>query len=339
MRRWRTILLALLLPAAVTVACRAADYGDVPAAAWYAETVAEVSEHGWMTGTAPGQFAPDRPVTMAQAVESVYRCLGSPERASRPDTFWYSASQDWLQELGLSLGERPLGAELTREEAAYLLYHSYCSVAEDPIHHAAFYYTDGGQASEYYNWALKFAYSMELLNGDSSGALHPKESMTRAELAAVLPRLDALLTNARSGETDPKTMELDVGVLYGGQTQWFQVSWSDINFEQWELAAAEGEPAQLLHTPAGRSYLSAEGFGEAWKMPAIPLRIVLDPDAEPALQVISLPAQNVYAPSCQLNLTVPDLSPRTLRIDAEPMDGGQWIRVTAVLLPETEAAP
>lgn len=326
--------MTLLLLAAATILCQAADYTDVPAAAWYAETVAEVSEAGWMTGTAPGQFSPNRSITMAQAVESVYRCLGSPDRASRPDTFWYSASQDWLQELGLSLAELPLSAELTREEVAFLLYHGYCSVAEDPIYNAAFYYTDSDTASDYYDWALKFAYSMELLNGDSNGALHPKDSMTRAELASVLLRFDALLAEAQTGETEKETMELQVEVSAADGSRGFQVSLKDINFEQLESAPAEGDQATLRHVPVGRSYLSAQSLDGSWKTPEIPLRILLDPDAEPSLQVVSLPAKDAYSPSCQLNLTVPDLSAKPLRIYAETMDNGQWIRVTASLLPE-----
>ena len=75
---------------------------------------------------------------MAQAMESVYCCLGSPGRVTRPDTFWYSASQVWLHDLRLTLGELPLATHLTREEVAYLLYHGYCSVAEDPIYNTAF---------------------------------------------------------------------------------------------------------------------------------------------------------------------------------------------------------
>lgn len=326
--------MTLLVLAAVTILCQAADYADVPAEAWYAETVAEVSETGWMTGTAPGEFSPNRPITMAQAVESVYRCLGSPDRASRPDTFWYSASQDWLQELDLSLAELPLSAKLTREEVAFLLYHGYCSVAEDPIYNAAFYYTDTDEASDYYYWALKFAYSMELLNGDSTGALHPKDTMTRAELASVLLRFDALLTKAQSAETENETMELNVEVIGVGGSQGFQVSLKDINFEQLESGPAEGDHATLRRVPVGRSYLSAQSLDGTWKTPAIPLRIILDPDAEPSLQVISLPTQDADTPSCQLNLTVPDLSARTLRIYVEPMDDGKWIRVTAFLLPE-----
>lgn len=42
--------------------------------------------------------------------------------------------------------------------------------------------------------------------------------------------------------------------------------------------------------------------------------------------------ESVYR--CQLNLTVPDLWAQILQIYAEPMDDGQWIRVTAFPLPE-----
>lgn len=338
MKRWCACCWTVLLLTACMVPCRAADFADVPETAWYAETVAAVSDAGWMTGTAAGQFSPDAPVTMAQAVESIYRCLGSPGRTDRPDTFWYSASQDWLRELDLTLQNRPLTTKLTREEMAFLLYHSYCSVAEDPIYNAGFHYSDNDQVNDYYYWVLKFAYSTELLNGDSRAALHPKDPMTRAELATVLLRLEELLAKAQAGETEPETMELNVEVI-GGSTG-FQVSLLDINYQELENHTAESGLAQRMQVPVGRSYLSAEGLDGTWEMPITPLRVVVDRDAVPSLQVVPLPTQDTYRPSCQLNLTVPDRSPRTLRLYAEPMDGGQWIRVTAFLLPEAaDVAP
>ena len=54
----------MLLLAAVTIPCQAAEFDDVLEEAWYTETVETVSNAGWMTGTAPGEFSPDAPVTM-----------------------------------------------------------------------------------------------------------------------------------------------------------------------------------------------------------------------------------------------------------------------------------
>lgn len=333
MKKWSACFLLLL--AAVTIPCQAAEFDDVLEEAWYTETVETVSNAGWMTGTAPGEFSPDTPVTMAQAVESIYRCLGSPGRMDRPDDAWYSASQDWLRELDLPLEDQLLTTELTREEMAFLLYHSYCSVAEDPIYNASFYYADSDQVNDYYYWVLKFAYSMELLNGDSRGALHPKDPMTRAELAAVLQRFDELLTKAQAGETEPETMELNVEMLGGSKGS--QVTLLDINNQAVEVHTAENDMVQRLHVPVGRSYLSAEGLDGTWKMPITPLRIMVDPDAAPSVQVVPLPTQDTYRASCQLNLTVPDLTARTLRLCVEPMDDGKWIHVTAALVAENDS--
>lgn len=51
----------------------AADFSDVPASGWYAESVAWAQENGIAAGYADGSFAPDAPVTREQLVAMQYR--------------------------------------------------------------------------------------------------------------------------------------------------------------------------------------------------------------------------------------------------------------------------
>ena len=102
---------------------------------------------------------------------------------------------------------------------------------------------DSDQDSDEFYWILKLAYSMVLLNGDSNGALHPKDPMTRAELASVLLRFHELLTEAQSGETNTNTLELNVEVIGTQGDQRFRISLKDINYEELELAESDGKTA------------------------------------------------------------------------------------------------
>ena len=52
------------------------SFSDVPADAWFAGAVAAATGLGWMQGVAPGQFAPEAPVSRAMAAAAVINDLG-----------------------------------------------------------------------------------------------------------------------------------------------------------------------------------------------------------------------------------------------------------------------
>lgn len=51
-------------------------FTDVPASAWFAPAVEAATGNGWMSGEAPGTFAPNAPMTRAQALVALVRYLG-----------------------------------------------------------------------------------------------------------------------------------------------------------------------------------------------------------------------------------------------------------------------
>jgi hypothetical protein len=62
-------------------------FPDVPAGAWYAETVAKAAAHGLVNGYGDGTFKPETPVTRAEAVAMINRAFGrGPEAGETLET-------------------------------------------------------------------------------------------------------------------------------------------------------------------------------------------------------------------------------------------------------------
>lgn len=61
-------------------------YDDVPSAAWYAGTVREITERGWMNGLGNGSFAPESSMTRAMFVTVLHRAVGTPDGGAIPFT-------------------------------------------------------------------------------------------------------------------------------------------------------------------------------------------------------------------------------------------------------------
>jgi len=134
----RAELAALLLRLAGDAGTTAGPaFTDVSTGDWFYNAVEAAAGRGWMQGVAPGRFAPDRPVTRAQAAVAVAAYLGlarvAHDEASLPCTFtdcgaipaWAAGAVHVAADLGLLRGSgngalHP-GASLERAEAAELL--------------------------------------------------------------------------------------------------------------------------------------------------------------------------------------------------------------------------
>ena len=115
---------------------------------------------------------------------------------------WYADSAAWAQETGLTKGDSGLYAgdrAVTRAELATIL--TRYSVMEGTVS----VIDDGSVESvpDYAaipDWALDgmtFCYYAGLMTGDQTKALNPTGTATRAELAAVVMRLDKLMETAQ----------------------------------------------------------------------------------------------------------------------------------------------
>lgn len=137
--------------------------GARQAAPWYAEAVDYVTEKGYMVGTGNG-FEPEALVTFYSVLQTLYNREGSPN-ASENSQPWYADAAAWWQDLS---GETITGKKdfnPVRSEIRSLL-HVY---------------------------AGKKGFSDEgLMVGDKNGDMMDSKTLTRAEFAQILMRLDKL---------------------------------------------------------------------------------------------------------------------------------------------------
>ena len=104
-KRWTALVCAAGLCAGLTLPAAAAEaYVDVPAGAWYASAVNQVTEEGYMTGVDPTHFAPLAQVTRATVVTVLWRMDGSPTPTTASgfsdvaDGMWYTQAISWAKE-------------------------------------------------------------------------------------------------------------------------------------------------------------------------------------------------------------------------------------------------
>ena len=195
MRTLKRCALCLLLTAALLVCAvlPAFAYADVAPAAWYADTVREITSRGWMNGLSSSSFAPNDNMTRAMFVTALYRAVGSPAGGSVPfedvpSGAYYEAAVAWATKEGVVQGvsETLFGPELsvTREQVVTMLYR-YLQPDTAKVSLAA--YADGAAVSGFAHDAVCWAISAGVMQGDGT-TLRPGDAITRAETAALLLR-------------------------------------------------------------------------------------------------------------------------------------------------------
>ena len=181
-------------------------FRDVFPGQWYYPDVDAAAAAGYMNGVGDGVFSPNKPVTRGQLVTLLYRFSGadpaafgeSPVADVKP-TAYYAEAVAWAYAAGIVNGyengkflpDRPISRqELCKVFSAYL---SSLGVEIAAAPGAADKYTDCGSISP---WALPYVEAMTglgLVQGDTTGVFRPAGTATRAQAAAMLNRLAALL--------------------------------------------------------------------------------------------------------------------------------------------------
>lgn len=191
-------------------------FTDVPADAWYYNTVAKMVQDGLLTGTSDTTFSPDAPMTEMQFLTVVLRKAFPDELKEYNEKYpqpWYEGafqlamSKEMLD--GLVYGETQLdeypGAvfypmfypeemaerPITRERmmdmvitAMELKQESLSSDVEGVIHHVS----DLDQCTYSLRPNVMTAYTMGIVTGKGDGRVDPMGTGTRAEGAAILYR-------------------------------------------------------------------------------------------------------------------------------------------------------
>lgn len=154
---------------------------------------------GYFTGTGGGRFSPDGPLTRAQLAQVLWTVCGSPE--AEPTTFsdvpegvWYYQAISWCQQTELISGQGgntfAPNSLLTREQMASILYR-YARHTGSSLRATANMsrFSDLDSVSPWAYNSMQWAATNWLID-IADGALLPKKTVTRAELAEALYAYD-----------------------------------------------------------------------------------------------------------------------------------------------------
>jgi len=180
------------------------SFSDVPEDTWYYDNVMKMTRRGLFKGTTPlvngvGTFSPDAPMTKAEFLTVVMRVI-YPDKTAKgtPGSEWWSNS--YLLALEQELFMEPdlppatLDDPMKREEMAFVLMAGLNEAGifgteEDYQRGIAAEVKDWDDIMGYYFHEVVYSYAKGLLLGDDNGFFNPKDSLTRAEAAAVIARM------------------------------------------------------------------------------------------------------------------------------------------------------
>lgn len=178
------------------------QFSDISEEDWFFPAVMYVSQKGWMQGTDTG-FAPHLPLTRAMLVTILYRKEGAAPVQSQTGFLdvstdaWYHDAVLWAKENKIIFGvsETVFQPEsfVLREQVASILfrYAQYKgSIPSETPSADLSVYQDADEISAYAVSAMQYAVGAKLLNGKTESTINPTETATRAEIAAILMRID-----------------------------------------------------------------------------------------------------------------------------------------------------
>ncbi len=155
-----------------------ADFNDVAASAWYANSVKYVVDKGLFGGVGNGNFAPNANMTRAMMWTVLARYMGV---NTNTGSNWYEAARAWAIEKGISDGTMADG-DVTREQFVTMLWR----LSGEPTVDNSASFTDSGTVSNYAKTAVDWAVAQGIVNGYNDGSFKPQGSATRAEVAKML---------------------------------------------------------------------------------------------------------------------------------------------------------
>jgi hypothetical protein len=178
-------------------------FDDVKSSDWFYDSVKYTAEKGYFAGTGENTFEPSTDVTRGMLVTVLGRMEGISETNTKtaysdvdPDMY-YASYIDWATRSGIveGYGNNLFGPDdkVTREQMAkmianYFTYKTGITAADTTLN-----YTDANDISEWAKTFVGFAGQQGILNGNTDGTFAPSKNATRAEIAAVIERLDKLL--------------------------------------------------------------------------------------------------------------------------------------------------
>jgi len=178
-------------------------FSDVGKKKWFYEAVTYVSDNGLMTGTSATKFEPDTSMNRAMFVTVLGRLSGVDDKNYTPDNFsdtkkktWYSPYVAWAKENNIVDGYedgtfKPL-KNVTREEMSAIIirYIDFLglNMPKDPT--APTKFTDAGKIAKWAREYVDVMRTLGIVTGDANYRFTPKDTLTRAQAAIIIMRLD-----------------------------------------------------------------------------------------------------------------------------------------------------
>lgn len=163
---------------------------------WARQSILSVLDKGWMIGVSSVQFMPDALVTRAQAAVILVRALGiDTTAASQSRTAFSDIENHWARAAieaarlsglvaGTGAGRYEPDKALTREQMAVLL----DRVLNLSQQAAAAFYDVTPESSPWSYAAINRIAAADILQGYPDGGFHPKDSISRGQMAALMDR-------------------------------------------------------------------------------------------------------------------------------------------------------
>lgn len=195
MKKVVSLLLVLTLALGLTVPTMAAGqtFDDVPESYWGYKDIEAVAEAGYMNGIGGGQFAPEMKVSVAQFLTLLGRLVFPEVKVGENDS-WYGPYVAKAQETGLLEGSQvnttDVFDEIPRYDMAVVLWAAAKKLGISETQAQASEVTDYPDIPTRYAEAVLTVYGMGLIKGDNAGRFNGASTMSRAEIATVIMRLD-----------------------------------------------------------------------------------------------------------------------------------------------------
>lgn len=173
-----------------------APFTDVPKTAWYAEAVRYVKNYGIMDGTSATTFGATIRVTRGMVAQMIYAMEGKPKVTYKTvfsdvqESDWYAQAVCWASEKGVvsgyTGGKYGPKDNVTREQLVAIL-HKYAIYRGGDVSARGDLsrFTDTARISSWATEPVQWAVASGLLSGRDTGALDPKGSAVRSEVAQI----------------------------------------------------------------------------------------------------------------------------------------------------------
>lgn len=210
---------ALLLSPTGALGASPSDFVDFPND-WSQGAMTAAVDNGLLGGVGDGRIAPRGEVTRAQMAAIINRAFGAEKQASLSSysdvaaDAWYAVDMAKAVQMGTFSGTgngllEPDRA-ITREEAFSVLARAFALEAGDDSSLASF--SDGAQVSSWAKGSVSAMVAAGYVNGSDGNRLNPRQTITRAEFAAVMSKIVAQYIDAEDVQRS-RSLSIDGNVV------------------------------------------------------------------------------------------------------------------------------